>query len=231
MKNGLDITDASSDYDPQNPYANRDPRLDYTVTHNLSQLYMPYDQLRPVYTYDGEPNGDGFGVGSPTGYYGNKMCNDLVIPNYYFNVSNRCLPMIRYADILLMYAEATNEFLGATQDVYDAVEQIRQRAGLDPYQLKTGLSKDEMRTVIQHERRVELAFEESRFWDVRRWKLADQTDNQTMYGMRVKKDASGNFTYTKETVRKRSFRDAMYLWPIPQSETAKSADLLQNPGY
>jgi starch-binding outer membrane protein, SusD/RagB family len=187
--------------------------------------------LRPVYTYDGEPNGDGFGAGTPTGYYGNKMCNDNVIPNYFFNQASRCLPLIRYADILLMYAEATNEYSGPSQEVYDAVEQIRQRAGLNPYQLKTGLTKDEMRTVIQHERRVELAFEESRFWDVRRWKIAEQTDAQTMTGMRVKKDANGDFTYIIETVRKRNFRKAMYLWPIPQSETAKSTDLLQNPDY
>ncbi|MEX6691040.1 RagB/SusD family nutrient uptake outer membrane protein [Danxiaibacter flavus] len=231
MKNGMAITDAGSGYDPANPYSNRDPRLDFTVTHNLSQIYVAYDQLRPVYTYDGEPNGNGFGAGTPTGYYGNKMCNDNVVPNYFFNVSSRCYPMIRYADILLMYAEATNEFEGPNQEVYNAVEQVRQRAGLDPYQLKTGLTKDEMRKVIQHERRVELAFEEQRFWDVRRWKIADQTDSQTMTGMRVKKDDNGNYTYVIENVRKRSFRSAMYLWPIPQSETAKSTDLRQNPGY
>jgi hypothetical protein len=168
MKNGLPITDSTSGYDPNNPYVNRDPRLDYTVTHNLSLIYVAYDALRPVYTYDGEPNGDGFGVGTPTGYYGNKMCNDNVIPNYFFNMSSRCYPMIRYADILLMYAEAMNEFSGPSQDVYNAVEQIRQRAGLDPYQLKTGMTKEEMRAAIQHERRVEFAFEGSRFWDVRR---------------------------------------------------------------
>lgn len=231
MKNGMAITDAGSGYDAADPYANRDPRLDFTVTHNLSQIYVAYDQLRPVYTYDGEPNGNGLGAGTPTGYYGNKMCNDNVVPNYFFNVSSRCYPMIRYADILLMYAEATNEFEGPNQEVYNAVEQIRQRAGLDPYQLKTGLTKDEMRKVIQHERRVELAFEEQRFWDVRRWKIADQTDSQTMTGMRVKKDDNGNYTYVIENVRKRSFRSAMYLWPIPQSETAKSTDLRQNPGY
>ncbi|MFT3948795.1 MAG: RagB/SusD family nutrient uptake outer membrane protein [Agriterribacter sp.] len=231
MKNGLAITDATSGYDATQPYAGRDPRLDYTVFHNGSLIYVAYDALRPVYTYDGEPNGDGFGAGTPTGYYGAKMCNVNVIPNYFWTASSRCYPMIRYADILLMYAEALNEYSGPSQEVYDAVESIRQRAGLDPYQLKTGMSQDEMRTAIRHERQVELAFEESRFWDVRRWKIADQTDNQNMFGMSVEKDTNGNFTYTKETVRKHSFRTPMYLWPIPQSEVAKSADLLQNPGY
>jgi hypothetical protein len=231
MKNGLAITDAASGYDPANPYANRDPRLDYTVTHNLSNIYVAYDALRPVYTYVGEPNGDGFGAGTPTGYYGNKMCRDEVIPNYFFNVSSRCYPLIRYADVLLMYAEATNEYAGATPDVYSAVEAIRQRAGLDPYILPTGLSKEDMRKVIQHERQVELAFEEHRFWDVRRWKIAEQTDAQMMTGMSVKKNTDGTFTYTKVNVRKHNFRAPMYLWPIPQSETAKSTELLQNPGY
>ena len=231
MKNGLPVTDPASGFDPEHPYDNRDPRLDYTVTHNLSLVYVAYDALRPVYTYDGEPNGDGFGAGTPTGYYGNKMCNDNVIPNYFFNVTPRCYPLIRYADILLMYAEALNEFSGPSQEVYDAVEQVRQRGGLDPYQLKTGMTKDEMRAAIQHERRVEFAFEGSRFWDVRRWKIAEQTDSQMMTGMEVKKNADGSYTYTVQDVRKHNFRKPMYLWPIPQSETAKSPDLLQNPGY
>jgi len=231
MSNGIAITDAASGYDPANPYANRDPRLDYTVTHNLSSIYVAYGDLSPVYTDDGEPNGDGFGVGTPTGYYGNKMCSDDVVPNYFFHDSPRCLPLIRFAEILLMYAEAMNEFSGPSQEVYDAVEAIRQRAGLNPYQLPTGLSQDDMRKAIQHERQVELAFEEQRFWDVRRWKIAEQTDTQMMRGMRVKKNADNTYTYTVEDVRKHNFRVAMYLWPIPQSETAKSTDLIQNPGY
>ncbi len=231
MSNGLPITDPASGYDPANPYANRDPRLDHTVTHNLSNIYVAFADLAPVYTYDGEPNGDGFGAGTPTGYYGNKMCSDDVVPNYFFHDSQRCLPLIRFADILLMYAEAMNELNGPTGEVYTTVESIRQRAGLNPYQLPTGLTQEAMRTVIQHERQVELAFEEARFWDVRRWKIAEQTETQLEKGMRVKRNADGSFTYIIENVRQHAFRLPMYLWPIPQSETAKSADLLQNPGY
>ena len=93
------------------------------------------------------------------------------------------------------------------------------------------MTKDEMREAIQHERRVEFAFEGSRFWDVRRWKIAEQTDSQMMTGMEVKKNTDGTFTYTVKDVRKHNFRKPMYLWPIPQSETAKSPNLLQNPGY
>lgn len=231
MTDGKSITDPSSGYDPQNPYLGRDPRLDFTVSHNQSLIYKSLQSVLPIYTYDGEPNGDGTGVGTPTGYYGNKMCNDLVVPDYIGSASPRCLPLIRYADILLMYAEATNEFEGPTQEVYDAVQAIRERAGLNPFQLQPGLSKEEMRNVIQHERRVEFAFEEQRFWDVRRWKIAEQTEDQMMKGMKVKKNSDGSFTYSVIDVRDHSFRTPMYLWPIPQSETAKSTDLLQNPGY
>jgi hypothetical protein len=130
-----------------------------------------------------------------------------------------------------MYAEALNESTGPDAEVYNAVEAIRQRAGLNPYQLPTGLSQDDMRKAIQHERQVEFAFEEQRFWDVRRWKIAAATDNKMMTGMRVTRDGSGNFTYQVANVRAHSFRDPMYLWPIPQSEVGKSTDLLQNPGY
>ena len=231
MNNGLPITDPSSGYDAQHPYDNRDPRLDYTVSHNGSMIYKSLQSVLPIYTYDGEPNGDATGVGTPTGYYGNKMCNDLVVPDYIGSASQRCLPLIRYADVLLMYAEALNEYEGPTQDVYDAVQAIRKRAGLLPYELTPGLSQEQMRSVIRHERQVELAFEESRFWDVRRWKLAEQTEDQVLKGMKVTKNADGSFTYNVINVRDRSFRTPMYLWPLPYAETAKSAELLQNPGY
>lgn len=233
MKNGKDISDLSSGYDANNPYANRDPRLDYTVSRNESLIAdgQTSDLPKPVYTYLGEPNGDGFGNGTPTGYYVNKMCKDEVRPEY-VTTTARCYPLIRYADILLMYAEALNEFQGPTKEVYDYVDSIRSRAGLNPSALEPGLSQDEMRKAIQHERQVELAFEEQRFWDVRRWKIAESTENKIMTGMKISKDGStGLYNYQIVQVRDHNFQNSMYLWPIPQSETAKSADLLQNPGY
>ncbi len=233
MNNGLDITDPNSGYNPQDPYTNRDPRLDYTATRNGSKIAdgQVSSTLYPVYTYVGEPNGDGFGNGTPTGYYTNKMCKDDVRPEWITD-SKRCYPLIRYADVLLMYAEALNEYQGPTQEVYDAVDSIRYRAGLSPFALPLGLSKDEMRKVIQHERQVELAFEEHRFWDVRRWKIAEITENKIMTGMKITIDNStSTYVYNVVDVRDHNFRTAMYLWPLPQSETAKSPDLLQNPGY
>ncbi len=233
MSNGKDITDLNSGYDPNNPYTNREPRLNYTITHNESMIAdgQINDVLKPVYIYVGEPNGDGFGVGTPTGYYVNKMCKDEVRPEW-VATTHRCYPLIRYADILLMYAEALNEFSGPSKEVYDAVDSVRWRAGLSPYQLPAGLSQDDMRKAIQHERQVELAFEEHRFFDVRRWKIADETENKIMTGMKITRDISGNYVYQVVDVRAHNFRpSSMYLWPFPQSETAKSPELLQNPGY
>jgi hypothetical protein len=144
--------------------------------------------------------------------------------------SDRVQPLMRYAEILLNYAEAANEFEGPTGNVYAAVEAIRERAGLDPYQLPTGLSQSEMRTYIQNERRIELAYEGHRFWDVRRWKIAPQTENIQSKGMEVNR-FNGTVGYSTFNVTKHNFRPAMYLWPFPLSETGKSSELVQNPGY
>jgi len=230
MKNGKDITDPTSGYDPANPYANRDPRMDFTVSRNGVLMYKVNSAPTVLHTYLDESNGDGFGQGTPTGYYVNKMCDENVVPNW-FNGTQRCYPMIRFAELLLNYAEALNEFSGPNSDVYAAVELIRKRAGLVPFNLPSGLTTEEMRSVIQHERQVELAFEEHRFWDVRRWKIAAQTDNMMMKGMRITNLGSNNYTYEVVNVRQHSFREPMYLWPIPQVEAAKSTDLLQNQGY
>src|SRR5690606_5799026 len=143
----------------------------------------------------------------------------------------RCLPSIRYAEILLNYAEARNVHLAARDvKVYEAVEAILQRAGLSPYTLPTGLSQAAMRAIIQNERQKELAFEGHRIFDVRRWKIAETAENRQLQGTEPVRVA-GVTTYNTIDVRKRVFNQRMYLWPIPQSEVAKSVDLLQNPGY
>ncbi len=236
MANGKAITDPTSNYDPQNPYAGRDPRLNYSIIHDQSLMQVrlasgktPIDIF--IGTYLGRSTGpDAVNVGTRTGYYTNKMLDPDAVSQDFTHPTKRCWPLMRYAEILLNYAEAANEYEGPTTLVYQAVEAIRQRAGLNPYQLPTGLSQADMRTVIQNERRIELAFEEHRFWDVRRWKIADQTENVQTYGMEVDRNNS-SVTYKTFPVRKRNFRTAMYLWPLPQTEVAKSAAMLQNPGY
>jgi hypothetical protein len=238
MSNGKLISDPTSGYDPTNPYNNRDPRLNYSIIHDQTVLNVRTGNglisgQAPVNIYLGNNNSqnpDAVHQGTVTGYYCNKMLDPAAIAATIAFPSNRCLPLIRYAEILLDYAEAANEFEGPTANVYNAVQAVRQRAGLNPYQLPAGLSQADMRTYIQNERRIELAFEGHRFFDVRRWKIAPQTDNINAQGMEV--DRNGNaVAYNVFNVTKHNFRAAMYLWPFPISETGKSSTLIQNPGY
>lgn len=233
MANGKLITDPASGYNPNDPYKDRDPRLAYSVIRDQTLLIQNNGLKEPVNIYLGS---DGKGVsqdavyaGTPTGYYTNKMLDENIAANF-IHGSQRCFPLMRYAEVLLNFAEATNEYTGPVQEVYDAVELVRKRAGLSPYELPTGLSREQMREAIHAERRVELAFEGHRFWDVRRWKIAEQTENKMMNGMEVRR-AGSNVSYTIFPVRKHNFRMAMYLWAIPQSETAKSPELTQNPSW
>ncbi len=237
MSNGLAITDPASGYDPLNPYHNRDPRLGYSIIHDSTlRTTFGANQPSPVLLYTNTSvtpavaaSGDAVFKGTPTGFYIFKMMDPSVI-NQSLNESSRCLPLIRYAEILLNFAEATNEYSGPTAEVYQAVEAIRRRAGLRPFELPAGLSKDDMRKAIQHERRIELAFEGHRFFDVRRWMIAEQTENQQMHGMEVRRNGAQK-SFNLFNVRKHQFTRAMYLWPLPLREIAKSPELLQNPLY
>jgi len=238
MSNGKLITDPTSGYDPTNPYANRDPRLNYSIIHDQTVLNIRNGSgliagQSPVDIYLGngnDQNPDAVHQGTYTGYYCNKMLDPSVVANSLAFKTNRCLPLIRYAEILLDYAEAANENEGPTTLVYNAIQAIRQRAGLNPFQLPSGLSQAQMRTYIQNERRIELAFEGNRFFDVRRWKIAPVTDNIQGQGMEIDRNGTA-VTYNKFNLTKHNFRAAMYLWPFPLSETGKSASLIQNPGY
>ncbi len=239
MANGLPITDPNSGFDPAHPYQNRDPRFNYSITHDQTLInHYPEFQKIPVDIYIDSTNPqhvvaseDAIYHGTPTGYYTRKMCDVGLAIQWFTYSTPRCFPLIRYAEVLLNYAEARNEWLDhPDQQVYDAVEAVRQRAGLDPYELAPGLSQSAMRKIIHHERRVELAFEGHRFWDVRRWKIADSTGNQLLHGTAPVKKGS-KLTYETIPVRQRFFSEKMYLWPIPESEIAKSPDLLQNVGY
>jgi len=244
MVNGLRVTDPASGYPGigDNMYKNRDPRLTYTVNYNGAIRSLGSFGDQPVNTYTGViPTGnaaatsaslDGIytSTGTLTGYFRYKMCNGATGELY------RPWVVMRYAEVLLNAAEATNEYYGATAEVYDWLKQIRSRAGIMAgtnglYGLKAGMTKEEMREAIRHERRVELAFEEHRFWDIRRWKIAPQTENAETHGMEITRAANGSFSYRVIVIRKHLFTDAMYFFPIPQSELTKSPALKQNPGY
>ncbi|HIO27869.1 MAG TPA: RagB/SusD family nutrient uptake outer membrane protein, partial [Flavobacteriaceae bacterium] len=144
--------------------------------------------------------------------------------------------LFRYAEILLNFAEAENEFSGPTNEVYQVLFQLRERAGIDAgadnmYGLNAGMSKEEMREVIHNERRIEMAFEEQRFWDIRRWKEAENIYTQPVEGLQIIQ-AGGIKNYNTVNVRPAtSFDEKRYLYPIPYSEVVKNSNMVQNPGW
>jgi starch-binding outer membrane protein, SusD/RagB family len=241
MANGKAITDPTSGYDPTNPYTGRDPRLHCTINYDQSLMgnRTPNGQIAgysPINIYLTNVNGvltggtDAIYQATTTGYYNNKMLDPDAVAAAVFNPTARCIPLIRYAEVLLEYAEAANENEGPTTLVYQAVNAVRQRAGLNPFQLPTGLTQDQMRAAIQTERQCELAYEGYRFFDVRRWLIANQTENIEAQGMQVVRTTT-TATYTIIPVRQHNFQTRMYLWPFPQTEIGKGGGLLQNPGY
>ncbi len=227
MANGLPITDPASGYDAANPYTGRDPRFTATIFYNGATWLSS-----SVETFDGGISKPGGAVTQTrTGYYLRKFLGDFENQTSYSNQYHD-YTFFRYAEVLLNFAEAENEFAGPDADVYAAVEAIRARAGLDPYTLEAGLSKDSMRVIIRNERRVELAFEEHRYWDIRRWKIADQVYNKPLNGMHIIKNSLGELIYNVEPVLSTKFDIAkMYFYPIPYNEVVSNKNMIQNPGW
>ncbi|WP_345007670.1 RagB/SusD family nutrient uptake outer membrane protein [Snuella lapsa] len=235
MTDGMSI-DESPLYDEANPYDNRDPRFEASILYEGSMWRDRAVETR-LGGLDGiEKNGDA----TKTGYYMKKFL-DEDFENYGWGQqqgSNNWI-YIRYAEVLLNYAEAQNEAAGPDASVYAAVNAVRGRSGVNMPELPTGLTKDEMREKIRHERRIELAFEEHRFFDLRRWGTAETILNQPIHGMRIGPngeltgaDAQGK-PYGVFEVEPRIFLPHHYLAPIPQGEIDKlgEAVLQQNPGY
>lgn len=225
MKTGLQITDPASGYNPANPYSNRDPRLAQSIFYNGSVF-----KGTPVHTFVGGKDGIDQSINATkTGYYMAKFLSGSAIWNQVTNSTvRRPWVIFRYAEILLNYAEAQNEAVGPDASVYDAINQIRKRAGMP--NLPAGLTKDQMRARIRNERRVELAFEEHRFFDVRRWKIGEQTFGKPVTGMKIISNGP-SYTYERFTVETRIFSEKAYRYPIPQFEIDKTTKLVQNPGY
>ena len=237
-KNGLPI-DQDPSYDPQNPYANRDPRLEQTILHHGSIWGdAKQDEEREIdVTYGSGKDYHELHGGTLTGYYTKKFLNNMSFksPTTY---THAC-PIFRYAEILLNFAEAMNEAYGPDDahgygmSARDAVDAVRARSGvgMPPVDVAPG-DAAAMRTAIKHERRIELAFEDHRYWDLRRWDDAGTVLNRPLRGVKVTRSGDG-FAYTPFEVAKRIF-DApkMNLYPIPQAEIVKSGGVLdQNPGW
>jgi len=231
---GKMIEDTDSGYDPQNPYNNRDPRLKGTVFFNGS-LWLN----RIVETFEGgldKPNQ--MFPQTQTGYYLRKFMGNNETSTS-ITTTHHSFIIMRYAEILLNYAEALNEYdpEGSKTDIEDALIQIRKRAGItagadNRYGLPAGYTQDEMREIIRNERRIELAFEEHRFYDIRRWKIAEFVMNTPVTGMKIIKRADGTFLYEKMDIQKSVFdKSKMYLFPIPYSEIIGNSAMTQNPGW
>ena len=213
------------------PYSNRDPRFYQTVLFNgASYKDRSIETFRPG-GRDSADGPDNWNT-SKTGYYLRKfMREDLPIINPWGIAGVQNWIYIRYGEILLNYAEAQNEAVGPDASVYAAINAIRQRAGMPD--LPAGLSQSDMRERVHHERRIELAFEEHRFYDVRRWMTADVIENTPAYGINVTKLSNGTFTYERKVaLQGKSFSTKHYWLPIPRTEIqASNGKLKQNPNY
>jgi hypothetical protein len=223
MNNGKSITDPTSGYNASNPYANRDPRFYATILYNGA----PWAGLN-VETNVGGAEGLGAGDYTRTGYYLKKFVWEGAVSSGFNDPAFHNWPFFRLGEMYLNYAEALNESTGPVTEVYNAVNAVRLRA--DMPELPIGLSKEEMRLRIRNERAIELAFEEHRFWDVRRWKIAESTVGVPIKGMRITGTAP-NWVYTPFDVEPRVFEAKMYLYPVPQAEINKNLGLTQNPGW
>lgn len=228
----LPVINVASGYDANNPYVGRDPRFYATVWYNGAQYDNIGGVIHTMETYVGgadrmrrNPANRSF---TPTGYYLRKFLNPKLVAG---QIEDARWKKYRLAEIYLNYAEAENEANGPTTEAHDAINVIRSRAQMPD--LPTGLSKDEMRERIHRERRVELAIEEHRFWDVRRWKILDQTD-KVATGMEITKNADNSFSYQRFVYSHRSaWEDKFLLFPIPIADASIVPDFEenQNPGW
>lgn len=206
-----------------NMFVEREPRFYATVTYTGSHW-----RGRQIDFRMGAPDGRGGGPDySTTGYLMRKFLdeNGVDLPKGIF--VKKTWNYFRMAEIYLNYAEALNEASGPVSDVYKYMNMIRTRAGLP--NLKTGLTKDQMRERIRHERQVELALETHRYFDCNRWKISDQV--KAVHGMDI--NARDDNFFKRTWVENRVF-DAPkhYLWPFHQEEVNKNPDtFVQNPGW
>jgi hypothetical protein len=264
MRNGLPITAAGSGYNAQDPYAGRDPRLAQYILYNgvnfrsvtvCSGTY-PYIVTKNSTKYEYYDDNLNHGAGSTrTGYYLLKLLRDDVNPLASSRIEQyHYYPRIRYTEIFLAYAEAANDAWGPKSDpqgigytAYDVIKKIRERAGLgtnsvgmplpegDAYLEDCANDKEKMTNLIRNERRIELCFENKRFWDMRRWLLPL---NESVNGMQVdlidktKDPTADNLKYTVIHVEDRVFDNSYQCYgPIPRGEVLKWSELKQNKGW
>lgn len=241
MENGYPLMDPSGEYDPADPYANRDPRLaNYIVLNESTQGPNNDVVISGAYGTNNDAINAESGLSTRTGYYMRKLLRYDCNPDPQYNTQQKHYTVyIRYTEIFLAYAEAANEAWGPSgrggnsYSAYDVIKAIRQRAGIgfsnnDAYLESIKGNKEKMRELIRNERRLELCFENHRFWDLRRWKVANL--NEMVTGTQIEQ-VNGVLTYSPINVEARNYKDFMYYGPIPYEEVQKWSNLEQNAGW
>jgi len=236
MLNGKRINEGGSGYNENNPYVNRDPRLTYTVVYDQYKWKEADGSIRTIGIKPGSSTGsaaDEFVQGSsatPTGYYTRKYYDTQHLTSLQSGLN---LMLIRYADVLLMYAEAKNELDQMNSAVWDqTVRALRVRAGFTDaaaLSFNAALGKAGLKEVIRNERRTEFGMEGLRIFDIRRWKIAENVLNGYAHGAKFGISSVDN-GYLR--VNLRTFDpDKHYLWPIPRDERLINTNLSQNPNW
>lgn len=218
--------------DAKNPYANRDPRLQATIVvngsrwngRNIDQSFGGSDDMRKANT-------------SKTGYYLKKFLTDELNLIQGGQAQHQWI-VFRFAEIFLNYAEAMNEAYGpdGLPDGYvitarEALNQVRRSASTNLPPVTT-TDKNEFRKAVKHERRIELAFEDHRYWDLLRWKDAATVLNQPITGVKVTKNSANEYQYQVVNVGERVFMDRNYRFPFTRNEIKNSnGSMIQNEGY
>ena len=254
MANGYPITDSRSNYDANDPYANRDPRLADDVIYNGTQFKSveiitgQYSSATPdIGKLDNIDNPSG--QATRTGYYLKKLLREDAGPtasSITATTQPHIFPRIRYTELFLAYAEMANEAWGPNSDggtgigtAKDIIQKIRKRGGIgkddngdyqgDPYLDECAGNKDKMRDLIRNERRIELCFENKRFWDLRRWQMPL---DESAKGVMITKNVDGSLKYTLlSTVEERKYEPYQNFGPIPNSEVLAWSELKQNKGW
>ena len=248
LSTGLLPSESGSGYDEKNPWENRDPRLRGTIlTNNDIFQGLPVQIWYGTETGGSIDTGSGTGIGkdglgvhpdaTKTGFYVRKHLEDgdspLFVPQYYSGQD--CL-IFRLGEQYLNAAEAAIE-LGMEAPARDYIEMIRTRAGLTANLRLEPYSGDALKDRIRNERKLELAFEDHRYWDVRRWRIAEEALSIQVEGVRTLRhiDAAGNETFTYETFDAEAlpmhFYERHYYLPIGQDRRNNNDNLIENPGY
>ena len=243
MTNGYPITDSRSGYNPQAPYADRDARLAAYILYDGQAIGSGNTTIITGTYGDNNVNGLNYTVGysTRTGYYMRKLLRPDVNLNP-SNITNQKSydARIRWTEIFLDYAEAANEAVGPEAAVAGSkwtaksvIRSLRERAGIcagvdDPYLNECAQSKEKMRELIRNERRLELCFENHRFYDLRRWQVDLNKLNETVKGAEI---SAPNAGFKTIDVEQRSYKQHQFFGPIPYSEILKYDALQQNSGW